>query len=164
MSSYPPTFLNAVDVVLKNEGGYVYNPRDPGGETNFGISKRSHPHVDIKHLTRDDAIKIYYDEYWLPHNLAMLPPSVATKMFDALVNIGPSEAITCLQRALKACKNQVMENGVIDTATLDCVHQTTPDVLVPALRSEIASYYRVLAAEHQRDQTFVKGWLNRAYE
>ena len=49
------TFKDAVDLVLLHEGGYVHDPKDKGGETNYGISKRAFPNEDIKALTRDLA-------------------------------------------------------------------------------------------------------------
>ena len=52
-------FNDIIEVVLHHEGGYVNDPDDPGGETNFGIAKRSHPDVDIKNLTKDGAKEIY---------------------------------------------------------------------------------------------------------
>ena len=57
-------YLACIEVVLKSEGGYVNDPHDPGGETNFGISKRAYPSVDIKHLTKEGAIAIYKKDYW----------------------------------------------------------------------------------------------------
>ena len=50
-------FDDIIKVVLHHEGGYVNDPQDPGGETNFGIAKRSHPDVDIKNLTEDGQKK-----------------------------------------------------------------------------------------------------------
>ena len=60
------SFESIVQVVLKHEGGYVNDPDDSGGETNFGISKRAFPDLDIKNLTKEDAVKIYHDKYWKP--------------------------------------------------------------------------------------------------
>ena len=57
-------FLVAVEVVLTHEGGYTNNPADPGGETNYGISKRSYPQLDIKALTREQAVEIYRQDWW----------------------------------------------------------------------------------------------------
>ena len=48
-------FDDIIEVVLHHEGGYVNDPDDPGGETNFGVAKRSHPDVDIANLTKDDC-------------------------------------------------------------------------------------------------------------
>ena len=53
-------FEAAVDRVLGHEGGYVNHPNDPGGETNWGISKRSYPNVDIKALTREGVLRLCY--------------------------------------------------------------------------------------------------------
>ena len=56
-----PAFINRI---LGHEGGYVNDPQDPGGETNWGISKRSYPGEDIKNLTLDQAAAIYRRDYW----------------------------------------------------------------------------------------------------
>ena len=58
------SFDEIIDIVLEHEGGYVNDPDDPGGETNFGIAKRSHPDVDIANLTKAGAKEIYKAEYW----------------------------------------------------------------------------------------------------
>ena len=62
--SYPPAFERAVARLLGDEGGYVDNPADPGGETKFGITKREYPQVDIAALTRAEAIAIYFRDWW----------------------------------------------------------------------------------------------------
>ena len=49
------TFNNIIEVVLKHEGGYVNDPKDLGGETKYGITKRFYPDVDIKNLTKEKA-------------------------------------------------------------------------------------------------------------
>jgi hypothetical protein len=60
-------FDDIVNFTLRWEGGYSNNPNDPGGETNFGISKRYHPDEDIKNMTRERAIEIYHNDYWLKY-------------------------------------------------------------------------------------------------
>lgn len=85
-------FENAVSFTLKYEGGYVNNPSDSGGETNFGISKRSYPEIDIKNLTAQKAKEIYYKDYWLGAGCDKLPPLTATALFDTGVNVGVSQA------------------------------------------------------------------------
>ena len=52
-------FKLAIPRVITNEGGYVNDPDDPGGETKYGISKRSYPALDIKNLTVEQATAIY---------------------------------------------------------------------------------------------------------
>jgi hypothetical protein len=92
----------ALDFVLEDniEGGYINNPADPGGETNFGICKRSYPDVDIKNLTRDGAKAIYAREYWAPIHGDELPEPVALVAFDCAVNQGVGTAVKVLQEAL----------------------------------------------------------------
>ena len=58
------TFDEIIQITLEHEGGYVHDPTDLGGETNFGIAKRFYPDVDIKNLTEDGAKEIYKRDYW----------------------------------------------------------------------------------------------------
>lgn len=76
------------------EGGakYVNNPKDPGGQTKYGIAKRSYPHLDIQNLSEDDAKRVYMHDYWSPLNLdeQFYPWALAT--FDCAVNQGVGTA------------------------------------------------------------------------
>jgi lysozyme family protein len=165
---YPGEFLAAVTRVLDDEGGYCANPADSGGATKFGISSREYPDLDVAALTRDDAIAIYYRDYWMRVGLDRLPPAIAAKTFDLAVNIGAGAAVRCLQRALRACGRRVAEDGVLGAATAAAASSADLSALLAALRSEAAGYYRTLAAlERGRrpgsDREFLDGWLNRAY-
>lgn len=94
------TFDQAFDRLISHEGGYVNHPNDPGGETNWGISKRSYPNLNIKALTRDDAKKIYKTDFWDAVGGDRLPSSVVYQLFDFAVNSGIGTAIRYLQRAI----------------------------------------------------------------
>ena len=94
------TFDVAINRLLGNEGGYVNNPNDPGGETKWGISKRAYPNLDIAALTRDDAISIYRRDFWEPIDGDALPPGVGFQMLDFAVNSGIPTAIRALQRSV----------------------------------------------------------------
>ena len=85
--------------VFKSEGGYVNDPKDPGGETNFGISKKAHPNLDIKNLTREDAERVYYEAYWKTNHCHELPEAVAMLHFDGCINQGARRSNRALQRA-----------------------------------------------------------------
>jgi len=163
--AYSPEFLSAVERVLADEGGYSFNPADPGGATKFGISARSNPGVDIAALTRDDAIEIYWREWWHRFGFARLPDAVASKTFDLSVNIGAGHAIKCLQRALRACDSLSLmtEDGVLGVATILAARRADPAALMAAMRSEAAGHYRMVAANQKSGADFLKGWLNRAY-
>lgn len=92
------TFDTAFDRLISHEGGYVNDPQDPGGETNWGISKRSYPNVDIKNLTRDGAKEIYRRDFW--DVLGDSNPAIKFQVFDFAVNSGIGTAIRKLQSAL----------------------------------------------------------------
>ena len=95
-------FDDIIEVVLHHEGGYVNDPKDPGGETNFGIAKRSHPDVDIKNLTKDGAKEIYKEVYWDKNKVESLPEDLRHIYFDMCVNQGKGRAVKILQQAANA--------------------------------------------------------------
>jgi lysozyme family protein len=163
---YPPAFERAVDRVLSNEGGYTRNPADPGGETRFGISKREYPQININSLMREEAIAIYFRDWWQRYHYSDLPGPTGAKLFDLAVNIGPIHAAHCPQRALRSCGRRVTEDGLIGDETRVAAPAVNQIALMAALRSEASGYYRPLAAsEHGHDGSneFLNGWLNRAY-
>ena len=86
------TFEDALKFVLKWEGGYSNDPNDPGGETKFGISKRSYPNLDIKNLTVKQAKEIYFQNYWLKAGCDKLTSPLDIIVFDTAVNMGVSRA------------------------------------------------------------------------
>lgn len=90
----------AFDRLMGNEGGYVNDPADPGGETNWGISKRSYPNVDIKALTRDQAKAIYRRDFWDRIHADEMYDGVAFQALDFAVNSGIETAVRKLQRAV----------------------------------------------------------------
>lgn len=93
-------FDTAFNRLIGSEGGYVNNPNDPGGETNWGISKRSYPDVDIKSLTREDAKAIYRRDFWNRIHADDLYDGVAFQIFDFAVNSSIETAVRYLQRAV----------------------------------------------------------------
>jgi len=89
------SFDQAFTRLLGHEGGYANDPRDPGGETNWGISKRSYPNVDIKNLTREQAMSIYHADFW--GLLGDVSNAIQYQAFDFAVNSGINTAIRKLQ-------------------------------------------------------------------
>ena len=81
-------FDEIIEEVLKHEGGYVNDPDDAGGETNYGIAKKFNPDVDIKNLTKDGAKEIYYNKYWVPSKADKVPDKLKHIYFDMVVNFG----------------------------------------------------------------------------
>ncbi|WP_230369134.1 glycoside hydrolase family 108 protein [Paludibacterium denitrificans] len=110
------TFDEAFESLIGHEGGYVNNPADPGGETKFGISKRSYPGVDIKSLTLDQAKAIYLRDFWKSVGCDAVPLTAAFDLFDMAVNSGVKRAITTLQTAAA-----VTADGILGPVTLRAV-------------------------------------------
>ena len=138
-------------------------PPIEAGPTKFGIAQRWNPDLDVKSLTRAQAIEVYWERYWLGHRYEFLPEAIAIKVFDLAVNLGHKTAVTCLQRALHACGRRVAIDGVPGTETCGAAEQADRAALMAALRSEAAGEYRLRVA-HSADQVvFQGGWLNRAY-
>ena len=96
-------FAPIKDQIIPIEGGYVFNKNDPGGETKYGISKRSYPHLDIKNLTLDEANDIYKRDFWNVMKLDQVnDQTIAEKVFWFGVHSGPVTSIKCLQKALNS--------------------------------------------------------------
>lgn len=156
-------FEEAFKNTLLHEGGYVNDPQDPGGETKYGVSKRSYPHIDIKNLTLDDAKKIYYEDFWLKQKCNVIQKDLAAKLFDLSVNVGTKQAGLFMQRALRVTKQELIEDGIIGVNTLDAIRRADPIILLASLKSEAAGYYRLLVAKNASMKKYINGWLSRAY-
>jgi lysozyme family protein len=107
-------FDRAVDVVLFEEGGYVDDPDDPGGETIYGITRRDHPALWANgRPSIDQAKSVYREQYWNQVKGDDLPWPLCLFVFDSAVNQGVSAAIRMMQRALDTA-----QDGILGPATL----------------------------------------------
>ncbi len=155
-------FYEAVEIVLGNEGGYVNDPDDSGGETNFGISKRSYPDIDIKALTRSEAIEIYYMDFWLKQSYRDLYYAPLTiKSFDMSVNMGPRQANKLLQEAANTMGEDLDVDGCLGIQSINALNELDGETLLNQYRSELTDFYQNLVERHPHDQKFLEGWLKR---
>lgn len=145
-------FLRAINRVLGHEGGYVNDPKDPGGETNWGISKRSYPKVDIKNLTRNQAITIYYKDFWLPVHAEELSDGAGYQLLDSAVNSGISQSLRFAQRALG-----VADDGYYGPHTLEAFRKTSETDFIMLFNAERLDFMRKL----KRWSRFGSGWAGR---
>jgi lysozyme family protein len=154
-------YEDAIHTILANEGGYVFDSADPGGETNYGICRRQYPHLNIPALTREQAREIYRRDYWFCDSIH--DQAVATKLFDMAVNMGRNTAVRLLQRALLALGNTaVITDGIFGPATLALTNASPADLLLAALRHQAADRYRALVEKNPKLLKFLHGWLARA--
>ena len=145
-------FDKAFERVIGHEGGYVNDPRDPGGETKYGISKRAYPNVDIKNLTLDQAKEIYRRDYWNRLHLDELPVAVRFDLFDAAINSGVSAAAKFLQRAAGTAAD-----GVIGKLTIAAANGMDPQ----RLDKRLSGYRLQYLCDLFTFPTFGKGWVRR---
>ena len=124
-------FDTAFDRLIGHEGGYVSNSSDPGGETRWGISKRSYPNVDIKNLTRTGAKDIYRVDFWARIRADALPDGVAYQLFDFAVNSGIETAVRYFQRALG-----VADDGHWGPASQSAADRATESDMIMGLNAE----------------------------
>jgi lysozyme family protein len=148
-------FLTAVERCLSHEGGYVDNPNDPGGETKFGISKRSYPNVNIKNLTREGAIAIYKTDFWDRVKGDRLYDGVAYQLFDFAINSGAGTAIRHLQKALDVADDGYW--GPISQKAADSMSETDQIMRLIAHR-------QLFQAKLSIWRNFGKGWAIRNAE
>lgn len=147
------TFSAALAEVLKHEGGYVNDKRDPGGETKYGISKRSYPHLDIASLTVDEAGEIYRADYWNKVRGDELPPALALCVFDTAVNMGVHRAILLLQRSLG-----VSADGRLGPVTMNAAKASGAEVVDDFMARRAKRY-----SELSSVSVFGRGWYRRCF-
>jgi lysozyme family protein len=174
------TVEQLIEAVMEREGDYVDHPADKGGPTRFGITEavaRAHGFSGaMKQLPRDEAAGIYRRLYWLRPKLdevAKRALRVATEMFDTGVNMGPSVAVTFLQRALTALNRNgkdypdLTPDGRIGKQTLHALDAFLSargrtggeTVLLRALEALQGERYLRLAERRRANEAFLYGWL-----
>lgn len=170
------TFDEILAGVLANEGGYVFDPNDAGGETNFGITKavaRANGYTGaMKDLPRAMAIEIYRAKYIIAPGFGLvgnLSMPIAAEMVDTGVNMGPSIAGRFLQRALNGLGDALLTvDGNVGPATLAALKaflakrgKEGEKRLLALLNAEQGVRYLELAEGRSQNRTFLYGWLGR---
>lgn len=165
-------FNKAMDFLFSAEGGYGNDTADRGGETKFGISDKrdgladgftdvdgdGKPDTAIKQLSKQQASRIYYRDYWLAaqcDEIAVAAPKLAIVLMDAAVNHGVGTAKRLLQRAA-----QVKEDGIIGPKTIGVI-ALRGDVLAGIMLDVRESYYRAIVKTDPAQGRFLRGWLKR---
>jgi len=146
------TFNRAVEFVLRFEGDLSDDPKDSGGLTKFGISKKAYPDLDIRNLSRKDAIEIYRRDYWNKCKCNELPAPLALILFDSAVNQGPASAIRLLQKSL-----EVRADGVMGPETIAAAFRASLRIVVPEFIARRAYQYSL----HPDVTRFGLGWMRR---
>ena len=142
----------AFDLLMINEGGYVNDVHDSGGETKYGISKKAYPNLDIPNLTLEQAKSIYKKDYWERCKCAFLPDCLSVAVFDFAVNSGIKTAIKKLQRALN-----VSVDGIIGNQTIGAANRLSPSKTLNDYMNLRLDYLMGL----KKWKIYGNGWGNR---
>ena len=153
-------FDKSLKMILHHEGGYVNHPRDPGGETNLGVTKRVYEEwggtKDMRDLTQEDVAPIYEKNYWGRAKCDHLPSGLDLAVFDWAVNSGVGRAAKKLQTMI--CTEADGGIGPNTLKTLDeyIEHHGIEETLrnYKAIRQK---FYESLSTF----DTFGKGWTKR---
>lgn len=156
-------FSSIIPWILAHEGGYVNDPQDPGGETNYGISRRSYPYVDIKNLTPDKAAEIYYNDWWKPLHLGEIDDDrLAAKIFDTCINCGKSGGAKILQAALAERGHTVPQDGYMHQQVIDACNKSNVDKLLISFMFCQLGHYMNITQNRPSNSVFLRGWYKRA--
>lgn len=148
------SFDKAFELVVGVEGGYVNDPKDPGGRTIYGITERDHPDLwRSGPPTLAQAKARYRRDYWDAVQCDALPWPLSLFVFDAAVNQGAGAAITVLQKTLG-----VAQDGKLGPKTLAAAQR--------ASREQMAMYLADRALRYTGTRNFDRfgrGWLKRLF-
>jgi len=168
-----------IDEIIAREGGYVNDPSDSGGETNFGITvdvAREHGFTgNMKDLTREMAFNIYAAAYWDKLNLdkiEMFSALIAEELADTAVNMGTGKAAEFFQRSLNALNDggrlypDMKVDKSVGSTTIAAFSKFLEGrgtkgvvIMLRALNSLQGAFYIELAERREKDEKFLAGWL-----
>ena len=172
--------------IVAREGGFVNDPDDPGGATNFGVTIHTMRRLgvdlngdgavdqrDLHHLTQDDAVDIFIQHYFHAPKIAGLPQGLHASVFDMYVNAG-ANAVKILQRLLRRMGYDIAVDGALGPQSLTAAHDAyarAPQEMVDAYGIARRNYYLRLADQRPASRKYARtraggkgGWIKRAEE
>lgn len=175
--------------IVRREGGWVDDPADAGGATNYGVSLRYARGIgldldgdgdtdadDIRRVTPEKAVELYLDDFFYGPKIDRFPTAIQPVLFDMAVNAGGGGAIRILQELLGAVHDAVPNlvpdcgrpDGVAGRKTFAAFRSAWenlgPNTVINAYVDERKAFYRDLARRRPSQRRFLDGWLNRADE
>jgi len=156
-------FEQCLALVLKSEGGFVFNPKDPGGMTNLGVTRATWQNytgheateTEMRSLTPQDVMPLYKTNYWDRINGDSLPYGVDYAVFDFAVNSGPTRAVKTLQQVLN-----ISADGEVGPETLGALETANSREVATAVCDARLAFLQSLPTYG----TFGRGWSSRVSE
>ena len=186
---YPPNFISAMTLVAANEGVDSDHPSDRGGRTRYGIIVATLKQMgqwgdldrdgdidadDIRLLTWEHAMEIYYRQWWQRYNYDEIESEAVSATFlDLSIVLGQYQATRCMQRACRCCGYKLVIDGILGPKTRNAINLISMSKigeasLLASFRSECAGVFRMIVqkafyTDNDSQRVFLYGWLNRAY-
>ena len=180
------TVRQIAEQIVAREGGFVNDPDDPGGATNFGVTIHTMRRLgldldgdgqvdvaDVRALTREQATDIFIEHYFRRPRIAEVPDALQASLFDMYVNAG-ANAVTILQNLLIEMGYKIAADGVLGPQTLAALHDAAapdPQHLADAYAIARRNYYFRLADRRAASRKYARtraggkgGWIKRAEE
>jgi lysozyme family protein len=172
--------------IVAREGGFVDDPDDPGGATNFGVTIHTMRRLgldltgdgaidaaDVRALTRAQAVDIFIEHYWRKPRIDTLPEPLQAPVFDMYVNAGPN-AVRVLQRLLIEMGYDIDVDGAIGPQTVRAAQAAAlaaPAHIADAYGIARRDYYYAIADARPASRKYARrrdggkgGWIARAEE
>ncbi len=176
-----PDVRQIAQEIVAREGGYVNDPADPGGPTQYGVTLGTLRALardvnadgvvtvaDVRALSAAQAVEIFLTRYFDRPGLCLLPAALQASVFDMYVNAGPT-AIKLLQRVLNAQGHKLRCDGVLGPATLAAVNTCDAQALVDLYGVARRDFYYQLADARPASRKYALrrdggkgGWITRA--
>lgn len=181
-----PSVQQIAEEIVAREGGYVNDPDDPGGATNYGVTIHTMRRLrldldhdgdvdaqDVRKLTRAQAVEIFIRHYFEKPRINLLPVELQASVFDMYVNAG-GNAVKILQRLLSDFGEPVAVDGALGPKTAEAVHRAFKKAdghFVDAYGIARRNYYFRLADRRRASRKYARtraggkgGWIKRAEE
>lgn len=173
-------FKDAINLILKHEGGYANNPHDKGGATKYGISLRylqslgsrgdlNNDNVvdvdDIKILDVNKAISLYKSGFWDKYGYNRINNAVlAERILDISINMGPKTAHKLVQKAVNLGRitNTIKQDGILGAKTINAINGSDTNRLLLRINALAISRYLDIVEKDPTQKVFIDGWLKRA--
>lgn len=169
------SFEKSIPIILLHEGGFTV---DHAGATNYGISLRwlagqgligdydddgDVDADDIRIMTKEQATELYREFWWDRHGYARIDDqTIATKVFDLAVNMGPSQAHKLLQRSLVKLGQSLRIDGIFGPRSAAATNSVPAQALLANLRALAGDFYMSLIDKNPNFAKYRSGWLRRA--
>lgn len=169
---YSKTFELAFELLLADEGGFINDPDDPGGVTNYGITQKTYESFlkisvsidDMKNMPIDDAKEIYLTQYWNPLCLhSVEKASIAVCIFNSGVLYGVGTAANIAQRSLQNLGVNVRVDSLMGQATTSQLNAVDEQEYLRMYHKLLLARIETLIFNNAKLEKYRRGWSNRAH-